>query len=140
MTEPTLAVIILNWNGRDYLEDCLAALMAQTRPAESITLVDNGSSDDSVAFVRARFPGVAIRENGGNVGFAAGNNAALRRLTADVAVLLNPDVILSPDCLAALVATLAADPTIGLAGGKLWYPDGASIQHAGCLLYTSRCV
>ena len=41
MTEPTLAVIILNWNGRAYLEDCLTALMAQTRPAESITLVDN---------------------------------------------------------------------------------------------------
>lgn len=131
MTEPTLAVIILNWNGRAYLEDCLTALMAQTRPAESITLVDNGSSDDSVAFVRARFPGVFVRENGGNVGFAAGNNAALRRLTADAAVLLNPDVILSSDCLATLAATLAADPTIGLAGGKLWYPGGAIIQHAG---------
>ncbi len=68
ISDPSLAVIILNWNGRAYLEACLAALMAQTRPADSITLVDNGSSDDSVAFVRARFPAVAIRENGGNVG------------------------------------------------------------------------
>jgi GT2 family glycosyltransferase len=131
MTEPTVAVIILNWNGRAYLEECLNALAAQTRPADTITLVDNGSSDDSVAFVRARFPGVAIQANGGNLGFAAGNNAALRRLAADVAVLLNPDVILNPGCLAALLETLASDPTIGLAGGKLWYPGGEIIQHAG---------
>ncbi len=131
ISDPSLAVIILNWNGRAYLEECLAALMAQTRPADSITLVDNGSSDDSVAFVRARFPAVAIRENGGNVGFAAGNNAALRELAADVALLLNPDVILSPGCLAALRDTLASDPTIGLVGGKLWYPGGEMIQHAG---------
>lgn len=131
MTEPSLAVIILNWNGRPYLEACLTALAAQTRPAASITLVDNGSTDDSLAFVRAHFPGVAIRENGGNLGFAAGNNVALRHLTAGAAVLLNPDVILDPGCLAALAGALAADPTIGLTGGKLWYPGGEIIQHAG---------
>lgn len=130
-TGPSVAVIILNWNGREYLEACLNALAAQTRPPETITLVDNASTDDSVAFVRDRFPNVAIRQNGGNLGFAAGNNTALRSLAADVAVLLNPDVILSPGCLAALIDTLAGDPAIGLAGGKLWYPGGEIIQHAG---------
>lgn len=134
----TVATIILNWNGRPYLEACLSALMAQTYPIARVMLVDNDSSDDSLPFVRQAFPTVEVIANGGNVGFAAGNNVALRALmaetgerTADVALLLNPDVVLSPTYVAALAATLAADPTIAVAGGKLWYPDGATLQHAG---------
>jgi GT2 family glycosyltransferase len=136
--QPTVAAVILNWNGRPYLESCLSALAAQTYPITRVLLVDNGSSDDSVAFVRARFPSVEILDNGGNVGFGAGNNVALRQLlgaegtpAADIALLLNPDVVLSPDCVAALAETLAADPTIAIAGGKLWYPDRVTLQHAG---------
>ena len=134
---PTIAVVVLNWNGRPYLEACLSAVAAQTAPIARVLLVDNGSDDDSVPFVRQTFPTVEVIENGGNVGFAAGNNVALRALgasdtlTADVALLLNPDVVLSPDCVAALVAALAADPTIAIAGCKLWYPDGKTLQHAG---------
>ena len=135
---PTVAVVILNWNGRPYLEACLSALMAQTYPIARVLLVDNDSSDDSVPFIRQAFPAVEVIANGGNVGFAAGNNVALRALmaeaggrAADVALLLNPDVVLSPTYVAALAATLAADPTIAITGGKLWYPDGATLQHAG---------
>ena len=69
--------------------------------------------------------------NGGNVGFAAGNNVALRDLTSDAALLLNPDVILSPGCVGALAAALAADPDVAIAGCKLWYPDGETLQHGG---------
>ncbi len=128
---PTFTAIILNWNGRAYLEACLTALLAQEYPIERVVLVDNGSTDDSVPFVRERFPTVTVLVNGGNVGFAAGNNVALRELTSDCALLLNPDVVLSPGCVAALSATLAADPTIAIAGCKLWYPDGQTLQHAG---------
>ena len=128
---PTFTAVILNWNGRAYLEACLTALLAQEYPIERVVLVDNGSADDSVSFVRERFPTVAVLANGGNVGFAAGNNVALRELTTDCALLLNPDVVLSPGCVAALAATLAADPTIAIAGCKLWYPDGQTLQHAG---------
>ena len=131
MTRPTLSVVILNWNGRAYLEACLAALAAQKPPADRVVLVDNNSSDGSVEFTRQRFPWVTIRQNGGNLGFAAGNNAALRDETAEVIVLLNPDVALSPGALAALAGALNADPSTGIAGAKLWYPDGATIQHAG---------
>ena len=127
----TFTAVILNWNGRAYLEACLAALLAQEYPIERVVLVDNGSTDDSVPFVRERFPTVTVLANGGNVGFAAGNNVALRELTTDCALLLNPDVVLSPGCVAALAATLAADPTIAIAGCKLWYPDGQTLQHAG---------
>ncbi|HRO91130.1 MAG TPA: glycosyltransferase, partial [Promineifilum sp.] len=131
MTRPTLSVVILNWNGRAWLEACLVALAAQEPPPDRVVLVDNGSGDDSVAFTRERFPWVTIRENGGNLGFAAGNNAALRDDTAEIVVLLNPDVVLAPGTLAALAEALAADPRIGIAGAKLWYPDGETIQHAG---------
>lgn len=127
----TLTVLILNWNSRAYLEACLAALEAQTLQPERVVLIDNGSTDDSLAFVRDRFPQVELRENGGNLGFAAGNNTALAGLESNAAVLLNPDVVLSPDCLAALAAALAGDPRIGIAGAKLWYPDRKTIQHAG---------
>lgn len=135
---PTVAAVILNWNGRPYLEACLAALAAQTYPIARVLLVDNDSTDDSVPFVRQAFPAVEVIANGGNVGFAAGNNVALRALAADtdtpnadIALLLNPDVVLSPGCVAALAAAMAADPAIAIAGGKLWYPDGTTLQHAG---------
>lgn len=131
MTRPTLSVIILNWNGRPYLEQCLSALATQEYAIEQVILADNASTDGSVAFVRERFPWVTVRENGGNIGFAAGNNAPLREIATDAAVLLNPDVALSPGCLAALADGLAADPNIGIAGGKLWYPGGEVIQYAG---------
>ena len=127
----TLTVIILNWNGRPFLQACLEALEAQTYRPERIVFVDNGSADDSVAFVRGHFPAVEVRENGGNLGFAAGNNTVLRELGTDAAVLLNPDVVLEPDYLAVIAATLASDPRIGIVGGKLWYPDRETIQHGG---------
>ncbi len=124
-------VILLNWNGRDYLEACLTQLLAQDYPHLQITLVDNGSTDDSVSFVRTRFPGVTIQENDANLGFAAGNNPALQATTADMAVLLNPDVMVAPDWLGRLVACFEQDAAITIAGCKLWYPDGQTLQHAG---------
>ncbi len=130
-----LSVIILNWNGRAYLEACLDAVAAQIHSAQQVVLVDNGSSDGSVDFVRRRYPWVELRENGGNLGFAAGNNVALREVAAstetDVAFLLNPDVVLAPDCLGAIAETLVADERIGIAGTRLLYPGGETIQHAG---------
>lgn len=136
---PTLVVCILNWNGRAWLADCLSALAAQTRPADAVILIDNGSTDDSVAFVRERFPDVMVRENGGNLGFAAGNNVVLRETEADLSVLLNPDVVLSPGCLAALEEAMT-DPAIGIAGCKLWYPGGEIIQHAGGFITAPRAM
>ncbi len=128
---PSFTAIILNWNGRAYLESCLTALLAQEYPVERLVVVDNGSTDDSLTFLRQRFPAVPVLANGGNVGFAAGNNLALRDLTTDAALLLNPDVILSPGCLGALAGALATDPAVAIAGCKLWYPDGQTLQHGG---------
>lgn len=136
----TVTVCILNWNGRAYLEACLNAVFAQSQSPERVILADNASTDDSVAFVREHYPQVEIRKNGGNLGFAAGNNAALRDLSTGMALLLNPDVVLSPDCLTVLSKAMAGDPAIGIAGCKLWYPDGITIQHGGGLITHPRAM
>lgn len=130
---PPAAVYILNWNGRPYLAECLSALVAQTYRPFTVTLIDNGSTDGSLDFVRAHFPDVGILDNGRNLGFADGNNAALRKATAEVVALLNPDVVASPDWLARLVEALAEE-RVGIAGSKLWYPGGQTLQHAGGII------
>jgi len=137
---PIFSVFILNWNGRALIEECLNSVYAQAYPAERVAVIDNGSTDDSVAFVRERFPQTTVRENGGNLGYAAGNNVALRDLSSDVALLLNPDVILSPDFLTVMAEALAADPSIGIAGAKLWYPGGEVIQHGGGYISHPRAI
>lgn len=137
---PTFSVFILNWNGRALIEECLNSVYAQTYPAERVEVIDNGSTDNSVAFVRQRFPQTTVRENGGNLGYAAGNNAALRDLSSDVALLLNPDVILSTDFLSVMAEALVADPSIGIAGAKLWYPGGEVIQHGGGYITHPRAI
>ncbi len=124
-------VVILNWNGGDFLPDCLAALARQTYPTYTVTIVDNGSTDGSIAWVRHHYPAIEVIETGVNLGFAAGNNVALESTSADIVTLLNPDVIPSPDWLSNLVDVMSSDPRIGIVGSKLWYPDGQTIQHAG---------
>src|SRR5436190_12790036 len=70
---PTVSVVVLNYNGLKHLEACFRSLLALEYPADrlELMLVDNGSSDGSVAFVRERFPTVRVVETGGNIGFAA---------------------------------------------------------------------
>lgn len=128
---PSVDVVVLNWNGRDYLPACLDALQQQTFAPAKIVVVDNGSTDDSLPWLRHTHPTVDIIDIGANVGFAAGNNVAIRSSAANIVALVNPDVILSPDWLAQVVATFAGDARIGIVGGKLWYPDGRTIQHGG---------
>lgn len=129
--QPSVSLIVLNWNARPFLEACLASLQGQTYPHFDLILVDNASSDDSVAFVQERFPEVAILAGGQNRGFAGGMNVALRRLKSEIAVLLNPDVIVPAGWLQQLVNAMQGDARIGVAGCKLVYEDDQTIQHAG---------
>ena len=128
---PSVQVIVLNWNGRSFLEACLAALSNLDYSEYSILLVDNDSTDDSVNLVHRQFPNVRIIQNGRNLGYAGGNNRALCQLDAGFAVLVNPDIIVARDWLTHLILPMHADSTIGIAGSKLLYPGGRIIQHAG---------
>jgi len=105
---PPVTVIILNYNGRELLERCLAAVVSQTYPHYRVLLVDNASHDGSVAFVRERFTEVQILETGSNLGYAGGNNAGVAAAETDYVVLLNNDTVVAPGWLAALVR--AAEP------------------------------
>ena len=128
---PRVSLIVVNWNGRAYLEGCLTSLLALDYPAFSVTVVDNASTDGSPDFVRESFPQVELIRSSHNLGYGGGANLALRTCPADVAVVLNTDIIVPPDWLAHLIAPMMADPAIGIAGCKMYYPGGRTIQHAG---------
>ena len=130
------SVIVLSWNGMEYLEDCLDAVLAQEYPDFEVIVVDNGSSDGSADFVERLYPQVRLIRNERNLGFAAGNNVGLRAARGDALVLLNQDAVVEPGWLEVLVTALE-DPTIGMVGCKLLYPDG-TIQHAGGRIVDSR--
>jgi GT2 family glycosyltransferase len=118
----TVSVVIVNWNGRHYLETCLASLAAQSYPATEIILVDNGSTDGSVAWVAEYHPFVRLICNERNLGFAAGNNQGLRAANGTYVALLNNDVWAEPGWLAALVAA-AAPPCVGSVASLMLFAD-----------------
>lgn len=134
-----LAVIIVTWNVRDLLGACLRSLRADLERAGlegTVWVVDNGSSDGTAEAVQREFPDVRLIALEENVGFAAGNNRALRAaLDARAAGrprylwLLNPDTEVLPGATAALVEALERHPRAGVVGPKLLYPDG-TLQHS----------
>ena len=122
---PKVVCIVVNWNGwRDTIE-CLDALKKCTYPSLSLIVVDNGSTDDSVAQIRAAFPGVLLFQTGRNLGFAGGNNIGIRRglADADYVWLLNNDTKPAPDALSALVAKANTDEQIGAVASICYYAD-----------------
>lgn len=123
---PDLAIIIVNWNTRQLLLDCLAALPAATAGIDAETwVVDNASRDGSVEAVREQYPEVRIIANKENLGFAIANNQAIRASDSRHVLLLNSDTIARPGSLAALVHFLDAHPDVGVVGSRLLNPDGS---------------
>jgi hypothetical protein len=117
---PRVTAAILNYNGRELLDVVLPSLEAQTYRDFETVLVDDGSTDDSVAYARERWPGVRVVAAGdGNVGVAAALNAAVRAASGELVALLNNDLELDPRWLEELVATLDRHPEAATASGKL---------------------
>ena len=95
-----LSVVIVSYNVRFYLEQCIASVHRATRGIESeIWVVDNHSQDDSVALIRQNFPEVHVIAKSQNLGFARANNIAIRKATGQYILLLNPDTIVGEDTL-----------------------------------------
>jgi GT2 family glycosyltransferase len=125
------SVIVINWNGRRHLPACLAALAAQQGVEFETLVVDNGSTDGSVDFVRAQFPAVRVVALPDNRGFAGGNNAAAREAGGRHLVFLNNDTIVEPGWLAAL-RHAADEPGFTLAASRVVYMhDPEVIDSAG---------
>jgi GT2 family glycosyltransferase len=121
-----LSIVIVNWNTRDLLRDCLTSL----RPATAglgveVLVVDNASSDGSPATISAEFPTVRLIESPTNIGFAAGNNLALRQAEGRHVLLLNSDTLVSGDVLSEAVAWLDAHPKTGVLGPTVLNADGS---------------
>jgi GT2 family glycosyltransferase len=121
-----LSVIIVNWNTRDLLAQCLQSVYRTAQGLEfEVFVVDNASSDGSVQMVRERFPQVRLLENAENVGFARANNQAIRESARQYVLLLNSDVVVQHGSLARLRAFMDTHPEAGIVGGKLLWPDGS---------------
>jgi GT2 family glycosyltransferase len=123
---PDLSIIIVNWNVRDLLRDCLRSIDAG-RGALSleVIVVDSASSDGSVAMVAAEFPWVTLLPQTENVGFPRGNNIALAVARGRCLLLLNPDTIVVGDALTLMLNYLEANADIGALGPQLLNPDGS---------------
>jgi N-acetylglucosaminyl-diphospho-decaprenol L-rhamnosyltransferase len=121
----SVTAVVVNWNVRDYLRRCLQSLRAAGRTALEVWVVDNGSGDGSVTMVRQEFPEVHLLVNGGNPGFAAANNQAIRASDGRYVLLLNPDAELGAGALATLCAYLDEHPTVAVVGPQLRHSDGS---------------
>lgn len=121
----SVAVVIVSYNVRAELDVCLQSLVAQTDPSDTeIVVVDNASSDATPEMVRERWPGVRLLDAGGNLGFARASNLGVRATTSEFVLLLNPDTIVPPGALAALVRALAMHPEAAAVGPRLIDGDG----------------
>lgn len=121
----TLSICIVNWNTREHLRQCLAALRQHTADLVPVTVVvDNGSTDGSAEMVRTEFPEVLLLANPDNRGYAAGTNQALAATETEYRLLLNPDVTAQAGSVQYLVEFLEAHPQAGAVAPRLRYPDG----------------
>ena len=126
------AVVILNWNGRQHLEQFLPSVVEHTPASAQIVVADNGSTDDSVAFLREHHPTISIIALPKNYGFAEGYNRALEQVDAECFVLLNSDVEVTEGWLEPLVATITNDSSVAAVAPKLLsYGKRDHFEYAG---------
>lgn len=116
---PELSIIILNWNGRHFLDDCLSSIAKQSFRDFEVVLIDNGSVDGSAKYLREFFPWVQLLELPVNKGFAEGNNLGFEKCRGKYIVTLNNDTKLEPEFLAELVKKVESDLQIGMVAAKM---------------------
>lgn len=132
MDTPDVSVIVVNFNGREWLGPCLEAIAAQNLTPLEVIVVDNASTDGSVAFVRERFPSVQLVAVERNSGFAGGNNAGARIARGRHLAFLNNDTVADPGWLSALQRALDGNASAGAATSRIVYMnDPAVIDSAG---------
>ena len=128
----TLTIIIVNWNNRKILQDCLESIYnTQINYSYEIIVVDNDSEDGSVELIKNKFQEVILIENNKNYGFAKANNRAIKIAKTDHILLLNNDTIITQnDCFGNMVRFMQKNPGVGVLGCKLLYSDG-TLQSVG---------
>lgn len=125
---PEVSIIIVNWNTRDLLRDCLASVQRETRVGHEIIVIDNASSDGSAAMVASDFPSVMLIANSDNRGFAGANNQGLAVAHGQSVLLLNPDTVVLDGAIDTMLAWLAQHPDVGCVGCQVLEMPGVIEQ------------
>lgn len=132
MQQPLVSIVILNWNGRNFLQQFLPSVMASAYSNKKIIVADNASTDDSVLFLQQNFPSVQIIINPSNEGFAKGYNTALKQIESDYFILLNSDVEVTPGWIEPIIELMEIDPSIAVCQPKiLAYSNKHQFEYAG---------
>src|SRR3954447_3233506 len=121
-----LSIVILCWNDRKVIGDCLESIYSNTRSTELEVIVsDNGSTDGSVDFIHASYPLVHVIENGRNLRFAKANNVGIRASRGEYILILNPDTVIHPGALDRVISAADQHPEAGAFGCRVVNSDGS---------------
>lgn len=126
-----ISVIIVNYNGKHLLKECIQSILSQSYPNIEIIMIDNASVDGSAEFVKELFHDIKIIKLSSNKGFAGGNIEGLKYAQGDYIMLVNNDVVLDTDCISNLVTSLESHQDIGIAATKMLVYNGDKIDSAG---------
>ncbi len=124
---PFVSVIVLNWNGEAYISKCLDSLLEQTYPSYEVLVVDNGSTDGSIELLRGYLPRIRLILNEKNLGFAAGNNVAIREANGEFIVLFNNDAVAHGEWLERLVAGTLTHPQADITSGPIYFYEPSDV-------------
>ena len=120
-----LSIIIVNWNSKDYVRECLRSLEKHVTSAYETIVVDGASFDGCAEMIAAEFPAVRFVQSHTNVGFGRCNNLGAQHAIGEYLLFLNPDTEVKPWALEALLEVASADPEVGLVGARLLNTDGS---------------
>ena len=120
---PLISTIILNWNGKEFLDSCIRSLRGQTYSHLEIILVDNASTDGSVEYIRQQFPDLHLLVNQQNLGYGGGNNVGIRASQGRYVMILNNDTRLDPTCIEELKRGIEKDKRYGSCASKVLLED-----------------
>ena len=126
-----LSIVIVSYNVREYLDQCLQSVRKALQGIDSeVIVVDNQSEDDTVAFVREHYQEVCMIESGGNVGFARANNMGIRQSDSEYVLLLNPDTVIAENTLREVMSFMDLHETVGGAGVQMLNADGTKAMES----------
>jgi len=129
---PKTAVVILNWNGTKFLRQYLPSVVDYSLPSAEVFVIDNASTDESIAFIQQNFPQIHIVTNDRNYGFAQGYNEGLKHIDAEYYCLLNSDVEVSPDWLEGIISFMDNNKDVAVCQPKLLsYLHKDEFEYAG---------
>jgi len=129
-----VSIILLNWNGKQFLQDCIRSICAQSYRNYEVIIIDNCSTDGSREYLLQQYNHYQLFLNDVNLGYCGGSNLGIRKTKGEYVLILNPDIILHADFLAHIIKAVECDSSIGIATGKLLRFDKKTLDSTGQFL------